>query len=173
MVTRILPGLDQISASFFFDTLIEKLGADEIEAVLTHELGHFKCNHIAKRMMVMASIMLVGLAILGALINAPWFYHGLGVQQPSIHTGMVLFVMVAPVFMFFLQPIFSYISRRHEFEADDFAAEQTPPRHLIQALVKLCRENANTLTPDPLYSAFYDSHPPAQVRIAHLLCKGL
>ncbi len=165
-------GLGSNKRIVFFDTLIDELSTDEIEAVLTHELGHFKRRHIAKRMIVLAGIMLAGLAILGVLIDAPWFYHGLGLAEPSTYMGLVLFVMVSPVFTFFLQPIFSYISRRHEFEADDFASQQTAPHHLVQALVKLYRENANTLTPDPAYSAFYDSHPPAPVRIAHLLHKA-
>jgi STE24 endopeptidase len=152
----------------FFDTLIGQLTPEEIEAVLAHELGHFKCNHIKKRITVMAVVFLIGFAVLGWLIDKPWFYHGLGVSTRTDYMALTLFFMAAPVFLFFLQPVFAWLSRRHEFEADDFAADQAQTRNLIQALVKLYRENANTLTPDPLYSAFHDSHPPAPIRIAHL-----
>lgn len=155
----------------FFDTLMDKLTPEEIEAVLAHELGHFKCNHIKKRIVVMAVVFLIGFAVLGWLIDAPWFYLGLGVGGMSNYMALTLFFMVAPVFTFFLQPIFAWLSRRHEFEADDFAAGQAHTINLIQALVKLYKENANTLTPDPLYSAFHDSHPPAPIRIAHLKTK--
>lgn len=164
-------GLGSNKRIVFFDTLIDELSSDEIEAVLAHELGHFKCNHIKKRMVVMGAISLAGLAILGWLINLPWFYEGLGITTPSNYMALLLFVMVSPAFTFFLQPIFSFTSRKHEFEADDFAAGQAQAEHLIHALVNLYKENANTLTPDPLYSAFYDSHPPAPVRIAHLTAK--
>jgi STE24 endopeptidase len=152
----------------FFDTLINDLSHQEIEAVLAHELGHFKCNHIKKRISVMAIVFLVGFWILGWLIDKQWFYSGLGVDQASNYMALILFMMALPVFTFFLQPISSYFSRRDEFEADDFAAEQAHASDLIKALVKLYKENANTLTPDPLYSAFHDSHPPAPIRIAHL-----
>jgi len=155
----------------FFDTLMDSLSPEEIEAVLAHELGHFKCNHIKKRIVVMAVVFLIGFAVLGWLIDAPWFYLGLGVGGMSNYMALTLFFMVAPVFTFFLQPIFAWLSRRHEFEADDFAAGQAHSANLIQALVKLYKENANTLTPDPLYSAFHDSHPPAPIRIAHLKSK--
>ncbi len=116
----------------------------------------------------MAIVFLIGFAILGWLIDKPWFYHGLGVQYMSDYMALTLFFMVAPVFTVFLQPLFSYMSRVHEFEADDFAAGQAHTSNLVRALVKLYKENANTLTPDPLYSAFHDSHPPAPIRIAHL-----
>ena len=152
----------------FFDTLVNELSPEEIEAVLAHELGHFRCHHIRKRIAIMGLTFFAGLALLGWLINAPWFYSGLGVQTASTHMALTLFALIAPVFTFFLVPLFSYLSRRHEFEADDFAAAQAQTENLIQALVKLYRENANTLTPDPLYSAFHDSHPPAPIRIAHL-----
>jgi len=161
-------GLGTNKRIVFFDTLIDELSHDEIEAVLAHELGHFKCNHIKKRMVVMGTLSLAGLAILGWLINLPWFYQGLGISTPSNYMALLLFVMISPAFTFFLQPIFSFTSRKHEFEADDFAAGQAQAEHLIHALVNLYKENANTLTPDPMYSAFYDSHPPAPVRIAHL-----
>jgi len=155
----------------FFDTLMNELTNEEIEAVLAHELGHFKCNHIKKRIAILGVMFLAGFALLGWLIDQPWFYTGLGVTSSSTWMALTLFMMVIPVFTFFTQPLFSYYSRRHEFEADNFAAAQGRTADLIQALVKLYKENANTLTPDPLYSAFHDSHPPAPVRIAHLLGK--
>ena len=161
-------GLGANKRIVFFDTLIDELSYDEIEAVLAHELGHFKCNHIRKRISLLAAIFFIGLAILGWLINQTWFYNGLGIDQMSTYIELLLFVMVSPAFTFFMQPLFSFISRQHEFEADDFAAGQAQTENLITALVNLYRENANTLTPDPLYSAFHDSHPPAPIRIAHL-----
>ena len=161
-------GLGANKRIVFFDTLMEELSYDEIEAVLAHELGHFKCNHIRKRISLLAAIFFIGLGVLGWLINQAWFYNGLGIEQMSTYIALLLFVMISPAFTFFLQPIFSFISRQHEFEADDFAAGQAQTENLITALVNLYRENANTLTPDPLYSAFHDSHPPAPIRIAHL-----
>jgi STE24 endopeptidase len=161
-------GLGANKRIVFFDTLIDELSHDEIEAVLAHELGHFKCNHIKKRISVLGTVFLIGLGILGWLIEEPWFFNGLGVEQTSTYMALILFLIVSPVFTFFMQPLFSYISRQHEFEADDFAASQAQSGFLISALVNLYRENANTLTPDPLYSAFHDSHPPAPIRIAHL-----
>ena len=156
----------------FFDTLLEHLGEKEIEAVLAHELGHFKRRHVVKRMLLTFGLSLFGLALLGWLVTQPWFYTGLGMTQPSTHAALVLFMLVIPVFTFFLQPLFAWSSRRHEYEADSFAVEQTGARELVNALVKLYKENASTLTPDPLYSAFYDSHPPAALRIAHLADKS-
>ncbi len=164
-------GLGANKRIVFFDTLVNELSYDEIEAVLAHELGHFKCNHIRKRISVLGSVFLIGLGILGWLINEPWFYNGLGVEQASTYMALILFLIASPAFTFFLQPLFSFISRQHEFEADDFAADQAQTENLITALVSLYRENANTLTPDPLYSAFHDSHPPAPIRIAHLKSK--
>lgn len=164
-------GLGANKRIVFFDTLIDELSYDEIEAVLAHELGHFKCNHIRKRISVLGTVFLVGLAILGWLSKETWFYNGLGVEHASSYMALLLFVMASPAFTFFLQPLFSFISRQHEFEADDFAAGQAQTENLITALVSLYRENANTLTPDPLYSAFHDSHPPAPIRIAHLKSK--
>lgn len=155
----------------FFDTLINELSHDEIEAVLAHELGHFKCNHIKKRIITLGIVFFIGCALLGWLIDMPWFYEGLGISTPSKYIALLLFLVISPVFTFFLQPVFSYISRQHEYEADDFAASQAQTHNLIQALVKLYKENANTLTPDPVYSAFHDSHPPAPIRIAHLSAK--
>lgn len=153
----------------FFDTLLEKLNADEIEAVLAHELGHFKHQHVIKRIMMMFGLSLLGLALLGYLIKQPWFFTGLGVAGPSNHMALLLFVLVAPVFMFILRPVLAAYSRTNEFEADHYAAQQSRPQFLIDALVKLYRDNASTLTPDPVHSAFYDSHPPASLRIAKLL----
>ena len=164
-------GLGANKRIVFFDTLIDELSHAEIEAVLAHELGHFKCRHIAKRMTLMGLIFLIGLALLGWLINEAWFFNGLGAAEPSNHMALALFIIASPAFTFFLQPLFSFISRRHEFEADDFAAGEAHTENLITALVNLYRENANTLTPDPLYSAFHDSHPPAPIRIAHLKSK--
>ncbi len=152
----------------FFDTLLNSLQHNEIEAVLAHELGHFKRNHIKKRIFTMALMSLGGLALLAWLIDQSFIYEGLGVTQVSSHMALILFMLVTPLISIFLTPIFSLMSRKHEFEADEFAAENTDANHLITALVKLYEENSNTLTPDPLYSAFYDSHPPAPVRIAHL-----
>jgi len=164
-------GMGQNKRIVFFDTLLKTLEADEIEAVLAHELGHFKRKHVQKRIISMMLMSLAGLALLGWLIEQSWFYQGLGVQQPSNHLALLLFLMVSPVFTIFLQPVFSWFSRRHEFEADDYAATQASAADLIRALVKMYKENASTLTPDPLYSAFYDSHPPAPVRVAHLSTK--
>lgn len=152
----------------FFDTLLESLQHDEIEAVLAHELGHFKRNHIKKRIISMALMSLGGLALLAWLIDQQFIYEGLGVTEPSYYLALILFMLVTPVISIFLNPLFSLMSRKHEFEADEFAAQNANADKLISALVKLYKENSNTLTPDPLYSAFYDSHPPAPVRIAHL-----
>jgi STE24 endopeptidase len=161
-------GLGRNKRIVFFDTLLEQLDADEVEAVLAHELGHFRHHHIAKNIALMALASLAGLALLAWLMEQPWFYTALGVPTPSIHAALALFMLVLPVFTFFLQPLFASLSRRHEFEADAFAAAQCRADHLVSALVDLYRENANTLTPDPVWSAFHDSHPPATERIAHL-----
>mgnify|MGYP001821083585 CR=1 FL=1 len=152
----------------FFDTLLKMLNDDELEAVLAHELGHFKKKHIIKGMLISFATTLCALAILAWLMKAEWFYTSLGISHSSTYMALLLFTLVLPVFTFVFQPLFSIFSRKNEFEADAFAAQQTDAKYLIHALVGLYRENANTLTPDPLYSAFYDSHPPAPVRIAHL-----
>ena len=152
----------------FFDTLLKMLSDDELEAVLAHELGHFKKKHIIKGMAISFGTTLLGLALLAWLMKAEWFYTALGISHASTYMALLLFTIVLPVFTFAFQPLFSIFSRKNEFEADAFAAEQTDAKYLIHALVGLYRENANTLTPDPWYSAFYDSHPPAPVRIAHL-----
>ena len=161
-------GLGTNKRIVFYDTLLKSLTPEEVEAVLAHELGHFRRHHIRKRIILMALLSLAGLWILAQLMQMPAFYAGLGVSTPSTYMGLILFMMVAPLFSSFLSPVLAGISRRHEFEADDFAARQADARTLIRALVKLYEENASTLTPDPLYSAFHDSHPPAPVRIAHL-----
>lgn len=156
----------------FFDTLLKMLSDDELEAVLAHELGHFKKKHIIKGILISFATTLIGLALLAWLMKADWFYTSLGiVEQASLYKpymALILFTLVMPAFTFVFQPLFSIFSRKNEFEADAFASEQTDAKYLIQALVGLYRENASTLTPDPIYSAFYDSHPPAPVRIAHL-----
>ncbi|MGB7180920.1 MAG: M48 family metallopeptidase [Burkholderiaceae bacterium] len=155
----------------FFDTLITRLNHDEIEAVLAHELGHFKHKHVLKRMIAIFLMSFVGLAFLGWISGQAWFYQGLGMTPGSIGyqaPALILFVLVLPVFTFPLRPIMSLMSRRDEFEADAFAAQQTSANHLITALVKLYEDNASTLTPDYLHSAFYDSHPPASERIGRL-----
>ncbi|HEY0561693.1 MAG TPA: M48 family metallopeptidase [Methylophilus sp.] len=152
----------------FFDTLLDKLNENEIEAVLAHELGHFKHHHVIKRIAMMFFASLLGLALLGWLINQSWFYAGLGVNVPSDYMALILFLMVSPVFLFLLRPLMASYSRKNEFEADDYAAKHANAGDLIEALVKLYRDNASTLTPDPLHSTFYDSHPPASMRIAKL-----
>ena len=156
----------------FFDTLLSRLAPQEIEAVLAHELGHFKLKHIVKRIAVMFAVSLGFLALLGYLKEQPWFYTGLGVE-PLLGAGndaiaLILFMLVLPVFTFVLSPLTSISSRKHEFEADAFAARHTEAGDLVSALVKMYEDNASTLTPDPLHSAFYDSHPPASVRIRQL-----
>lgn len=152
----------------FFDTLLKMLDDDQLEAVLAHELGHFKKKHIIKGILISVATTFVALALLAWLMKNEWFYTALGVSTPSTYMALLLFALVLPVFTFILSPLLSIFSRKNEFEADAFAAEQTDAKHLIHALVGLYKENASTLTPDPLYSAFYDSHPPAPVRIAHL-----
>jgi len=152
----------------FFDTLLERLNDDEIEAVLAHELGHFRHHHVIKRIALMFFVSFVGLALLGWLMNQDWFYAGLGVTQASNYMALLLFLMVSPVFLFLLRPLMASYSRKNEFEADDYAAKYASAKFLVEALVKLYRDNASTLTPDPLHSAFYDSHPPASIRISKL-----
>ena len=164
-------GLGKNKRIVFFDTLLETLEPNEVEAVLAHELGHFKHHHVRKGLILNAIITLVGLAILAWLIKQDAFYTALGVSHASTYMALILFSMVMPLLSVYLQPAMSHLSRKHEFEADDFAAEQSQPQVLIKALVKLYRDNANTLTPDSLYSAFHDSHPPAPVRVAHLSAK--
>jgi STE24 endopeptidase len=157
----------------FFDTLLSRLAPEEIEAVLAHELGHFKLKHIVKRIVVMFAISLGFLALLGYLKTQTWFYTGLGVE-PMVGASndamaLILFMLTLPVFTFLFSPLNSISSRKHEFEADAFAAKHTKAQDLVSALVKLYEDNASTLTPDPIHSAFYDSHPPATTRINKLL----
>jgi STE24 endopeptidase len=165
-------GFGRAKRIVFFDTLLTRLSVDEIEAVLAHELGHFRRRHIVQRIALSFAASLAGLALLGWLAGQPWFYQGLGAtpqlgDSPGGH-ALLLFFLVAPVFTVALQPLASALSRRHEFEADAFAAEHASAADLGRALVKLYEDNAATLTPDPLHSAFYDSHPPAAVRLARL-----
>lgn len=152
----------------FFDTLLERLTPPEIEAVLAHELGHFKHRHVLKRIVTMFALSLAFLWLLGQLIAAPWFYTGLGVEAGNTALALTLFFLALPAFTFPLTPLGSYLSRRHEFEADAYASAHANADELARALVKLYEENASTLTPDPLHSLFYDSHPPASIRLAHL-----
>ena len=158
----------------FFDTLLSRLQPAEIEAVLAHELGHFKRHHIIKRIALLFTLSLIFLAALGALMQTDWFFTGLGVSTSALNAAhatplaLLLFFLVAPVFSFLLTPLMSLLSRRHEFEADRYAAEHASADDLIRALVKLYEDNAATLTPDPLHSLFYDSHPPAALRIEQL-----
>ena len=152
----------------FYDTLLARLQPVEIEAVLAHELGHFKHRHVLKRIVLTFLLTLAFLAALGQLMNADWFFAGLGVQAQNTALALILFFLIVPVFTFLLTPLMSQLSRHHEFEADRYAAAQASPADLVSALTKLYEDNAATLTPDPLHSLFYDSHPPAAVRIARL-----
>ncbi|OGS99491.1 MAG: peptidase M48 [Gallionellales bacterium RIFCSPLOWO2_12_FULL_59_22] len=161
-------GFGKTKRIVFFDTLLERLNGNEIEAVLAHELGHFKRHHVLKRIVVTFALSLGFLWLLGQLMQTAWFYQGLGVSTPSTALALLLFFMILPVFSFLLQPLLSAYSRKHEFEADAYAAGQTDATDMANALVKLYQDNAATLTPDPLYSGFYDSHPPAALRIEHL-----
>jgi STE24 endopeptidase len=164
-------GLGQSKRIVFYDTLLSQLSHDQIEAVLAHELGHFHHRHIVKRIGFMFVFSLGLLALLAWLKGAPWFYAGLGIDYATAATdatALALFFLVLPVFLFPLTPLMSLYSRKHEFEADAFAARHSLPAHLISALVRLYRDNAATLTPDPVYSLFYDSHPKAVERIARL-----
>ena len=161
-------GLGKSKRIVFFDTLLKHLSPTEVEAVLAHELGHFKHRHIVKRLVWTFALMLGMLWVLGQLKTQLWFYNGLGVSTPSTATALLLFFMALPVFTFLFAPISSMMSRKHEYEADAFAASQSSSSDLVNALVKLYRDNAATLTPDPWHSMFYDSHPPASLRIAAL-----
>ncbi|CAM5795606.1 M48 family metallopeptidase [Rhizobacter fulvus] len=156
----------------FFDTLLSKLTAGEVEAVLAHELGHFKHRHVTKRILAMFAISLGALALLGWLSTQAWFYAGLGVRPsmsaPNDAIALLLFLLVTPVFTFFVSPLFALLSRRHEFEADAYACQQASGSDLAAALLKLHEDNAATLTPDPVYVRFYYSHPPASERLAAL-----
>lgn len=166
-------GLGKARRIVFFDTLLERLDTAEIEAVLAHELGHFKKQHIRKRLLMQMAFSFVAFALLGWLSQQSWFYQGLGIQADFAATlpagvALLLFFLVMPVFSFGLRPLMAWLSRRDEFEADAFAVAHSDGRALVSALAKLYEDNASTLTPDPLHSAFYDSHPPAAIRIARI-----
>jgi STE24 endopeptidase len=152
----------------FFDTLISTLEAEEVEAVLAHELGHMKKKHVLKGMLKSFFFSFVGFAILGALKNNTAFFNGHGVQTLTDYMALTLFSMVASTYTFLLTPLSSWTSRKHEYEADQFAAENAKASKLISALVKMYKDNASSLTPDPLYSKFYFSHPPALERVSYL-----
>ena len=157
----------------FYDTLLAKLSAGEVDAVLAHELGHFKHKHIIKRIVSLFAMSLLGFALLGWLATQAWFYTGLGVQPnlgaPNDALALLLFMLTVPVFSFLIGPLFAQLSRKHEFEADAYAVAQTSGQDLATALLKLYEDNASTLTPDPVYVKFYYSHPPASERLARML----
>jgi STE24 endopeptidase len=161
-------GFGKTKRIVFFDTLLNSLNGSEIEAVLAHELGHFKRKHVIKRIALTFIMSFVFLLLLGYLMRQPWFFGGLGVATPSAAMALALFALVLPIFTFLLHPLSAMYSRKQEFEADQYAAQNANAADLVSALVKLYKDNASTLTPDPLHSAFYDSHPPAAMRIARL-----
>jgi STE24 endopeptidase len=165
-------GLGSSKRVVFFDTLLNKLSASEVEAVLAHELGHFKHRHVTQRMVLMFGASGIGFALLGWLSSRTWFYQGLGVQPnlqaPNDALVLLLFMLVVPVFTYFISPLMARWSRRHEFEADAYACQQADGKDLAAALLKLHQDNASTLTPDPLFVRFYYSHPPASERLAAL-----
>ena len=161
-------GIGRNKRIVFFDTLLKGMEDEEIESILAHELGHFHHKHVRQRIVSSFIFSLLSLALLGYLIKQGWFFHGLGISEPSSHTALVLFSLTLPVFSFFITPISNLISRKHEFQADAFAASHTDAKDLISSLTKLYRENSSTLSPDKYYSAFHDSHPSAILRIARL-----
>jgi len=156
----------------FYDTLLSKLSPGEVDAVLAHELGHFKHKHIIKRIVGMFALSLAGFALLGWLSTQLWFYTGLSVRPnldgPNDALALLLFLLAVPVFSFFISPLFARLSRKHEFEADAYAVQQTSGKDLSTALLKLYEDNASTLTPDPVFVKFYYSHPPASERLARM-----
>jgi len=160
----------------FFDTLLQQLNPAEIDAVLAHELGHYKRRHVVKRIVLMFGLSLLGFALLGWMSGQAWFYTGLGVtpslDAPNNALALLLFMLVAPLFTFFLSPLMALMSRGHEFEADAYAVAHTSGADLASALLKLYKDNASTLTPDPVYARFYYSHPPASERLSRLLATG-
>jgi len=169
-------GFGRAKRVVFFDTLLARLAPEEIEAVLAHELGHFRLRHVIKRVLWSSVFSLVLLGLLAWLAQSAWFYAGLGIPPGQVPTAMArpgvalaLFMLALPVFTFVLAPLAAAYSRRHEFEADAFAARHASANALVAALIKLYEDNAATLTPDPLHSAFYDSHPPAAIRVARLV----
>jgi STE24 endopeptidase len=161
-------GIGRNKRIVFFDTLLEHLGVGEVEAVLAHELGHFRLKHVRHRLVLSLGVSFLAFALIAWLAVQPWFFSALGLPGASSHGALLLAMMVAPAFTYFITPLSAWWSRQHEFQADDFAAKHADARALADALVKLYRSNASTLTPDPIHSAFYDSHPPALVRIARL-----
>jgi STE24 endopeptidase len=161
-------GLGREKRIVFFDTLLSSLDAPQVESVLAHELAHFKLRHIPQRLAVSAVISLGGFALLGWLSTHEWFFSALGVPERSDAAALLLFMLVSPAFTWIIAPLLSAWSRRHEYEADAFAAEHSDARALAAALVRLYKDNASTLTPDPVYSAFHDSHPPPTARVARL-----
>ena len=161
-------GLGKNKRIVFYDTLLEKLSVDEVEAVLAHELGHFKHGHIKQRFIEGALMSLAGLALLGFLLTLPEFYSGLGMSTQSPAIALLLFMTAVPTLFFWLSPLMAIKCRTHEFEADAFAAQHASATSLISALLGMYRDNASTLTPHPWYSAYHDSHPPAKIRIDHL-----
>ncbi len=161
-------GFGKTKRIVFFDTLVNTLEASEIEAVLAHELGHFKRKHVMKLMAKAFIFSFVGLYILGYLMKAEWFFTAHGVESTQSYIALTLFMMVSGIYTFFITPLSSWTSRKYEFEADEFAAKHSDASDLINALVKMYKDNASTLTPDPVYSAFYHSHPPALIRVNFL-----
>ncbi|HET7160559.1 MAG TPA: M48 family metallopeptidase [Burkholderiales bacterium] len=161
-------GFGKTKRIVFFDTLLARLTPPEVEAVLAHELGHFRLRHVIKRMAWIFIGSLVFLWALDFIMHQDWFYAGLNVQERTTAVALVLFFLVAPSFTFLLQPLLASYSRKHEFEADQYAMQNASADELASALVKLYKDNASTLTPDPVHSAFYDSHPPALARISRL-----
>ena len=161
-------GIGKNKRIVFFDTLLKGIEDKEIEAILAHELGHFHYKHNRQRIFSLLTFFFVSFALLGYLINQVWFYNGLGISKPSSHTALILFSFALPVFSFFITPIGNLISRKHEFQADAFAASHTDANDLISSLIKLYKENSSSLSPDKYYSAFHDSHPSAVLRIERL-----
>jgi STE24 endopeptidase len=160
----------------FYDTLLKQLSPAEVDAVLAHELGHFKHKHIIQRIVMLFAMSLAGFALIGYLSQQVWFYTGLGVRPnlgaPNDALALLLFMLAVPLFSFFISPLFAQLSRKHEFEADAYAAKQTDGRDLSSALLKLYQDNASTLTPDPVFVKFYYSHPPASERLARMGTTG-
>ena len=169
-------GMGAAKRVVFFDTLLSKLSPGEVEAVLAHELGHFKHKHVTKRIVSMFAISLAGFALLGWLSGQAWFYTALGVRPslgaPNDALALLIFLLVVPVFGFFVSPLFAQLSRKHEFQADAYACAQSSGQDLAAALLKLHEDNASTLTPDPLYVRFYYSHPAASERLAAIQLQG-
>ena len=162
-------GIGKNKGIVFFDTLLKGMEDKEIEAILAHELGHFHHKHTRQRMISSFIFSFISLALLGYLINQAWFFNGLGISEPSSHAALVLFSLALPVFSFFITPVSNLVSRKHEFQADAFAASHTDAKDLISSLIKLYKENSSSLSPDKYYSAFHDSHPSAVLRIEKLL----